>query len=71
MNIIKEGPLVVVDKKATGKRGVQTSLKQALEECQPGSTIKISSNIYNEGLIIKQPNVTLEPKDMGGEVTLQ
>ena len=33
--------------------------------------IKIASNLYEEDLYINVPNLIIEPKEKGGEVTLQ
>ena len=33
--------------------------------------IKIASNLYEESLYINVPGLVLEPKEKGGEVTLQ
>lgn len=42
-----------------------------MADAPPGSKIQIASNIYDEGMVIEVPELTLEPKDLGGEVTIQ
>lgn len=38
---------------------------------KPRTVIKIASNLYEESLYINVPGIVLEPKERGGEVTLQ
>ena len=65
-------PKVIVDKDMLGTKmpGVYTSISDAIAASEP-SVIKITSNLYEEQLIIRKPGLILEPKEKEGEVTLQ
>ena len=63
-------PKLVVDRE-TKKNNAISNIAQALADAPPGSKIQIASNIYDEGMVIEVPELTLEPKDLGGEVTIQ
>ena len=49
--------------------GVYASISEAIAASEP-SVIKISSNLYEEQLVIRKPGLVLEPKEKGGEVTI-
>ena len=49
--------------------GVYGSISEAIAASEP-SVIKISSNLYEEQLVIRKPGLVLEPKEKGGEVTI-
>jgi len=51
-------------------KGVRDNLVQAIDDLAPGMTIQIASNIYDEHLLITKPNITLEPFEDKGEVTI-
>jgi hypothetical protein len=66
---------MTVDKPGPGNKGqkatgVRSSIATAVAEATPGTRIRIASNLYEEGLIITQADLTLEPKEMAGEVTI-
>jgi hypothetical protein len=70
----------VVDKIIGGRKttqahnaGIRESINAALAEATSGTVIKITSNLYisEEPLIITKANITLGPKETGGEVTIQ
>lgn len=46
------------------------SIREAIAKAKPDTEIKISSEWYNEGLEITKNNLTLEPREEGGEVTI-
>lgn len=54
---------------------IQDAIESAYSQQQAGKggtiKIKIASNLYEESLTIKVPNLIIEPKEKGGEVTLQ
>jgi hypothetical protein len=73
-----------VDKDIGNNRveGIYKTIQSAINEAPPGAVIKISPGIYDEHLeiryvqsssftIYRKPGLTLEPKERGGEVTLQ
>jgi hypothetical protein len=39
------------------------SIKEAIEKAKPNTTIKITSEMYDEPLVITKPDLTLEPRD--------
>ena len=62
---------LIVDKEIGNTRinGIHESIVEALLKAQNGTTIKITTDLYQEQLVITKPNITLEPKEKGGEVT--
>ena len=46
------------------------SIKDAIAKAKPNSTVKITSEWYDEALVINKPDITLEPREPGGEVTI-
>ena len=64
---------LIVDKEIGNTRinGIHESIVEALLKAQNGTTIKITTDLYQEQLVITKPNITLEPKEKGGEVTFQ
>lgn len=62
---------IVVDKVSTNNLSDHfTSISKALEYASPFTRIKITTGIYEENLKIEKPNIILEPKEKGGEVTI-
>ena len=51
--------------------GIHGSVESALQHAKGNTTIKIASDRYKEQLLITKPNLILEPKEKGGEVTFQ
>ena len=47
------------------------SISEAIKLATSGTVIKNTSNLYEEELVINKPGLVLEPKEKGGEVTLQ
>jgi hypothetical protein len=62
---------IYVDTDAKLGDDVFHTIESAIEAAQPGNKIEIASNIYEEELVITQPELILEPKDLNGEVTLE
>lgn len=58
---------------------IYKSIQLAINDAQENTPIKITSNLYDEPLVIRyfcfncdrKPGLILEPKEKGGEVTLQ
>jgi len=66
----KQRNKLIVDKD-TGQtmEGIHDSVIGALNAAVSNTTIKIASDLYEEQLLITKPNLVLEPKEKGGEVT--
>ena len=64
---------LIVDKDIghTKMEGIHESICEALQHATSGTIIKIASDLYEEQLLITKPNLVLEPKEKGGEVTFQ
>ena len=60
-----------MDEDAKKSDDVKHTIAEAIESADPGNKIIITSNIYEEELVITTPELTLEPKDVNGEVTLE
>jgi len=58
----KPGPVI--------RPAVGESIMEAVGKAKPHTTIKITSELYNEPLVIKQADLTLEPLEEGGDVTI-
>lgn len=50
--------------------GVFNSISTAVREAEPGTVIRISSNIYEEQIVINTPGIVLDVKDKASEVIL-
>lgn len=50
--------------------GLCESISEAISQASSGTVIKVTSNLYEEELVITKPGIILEPKEKGGEVTL-
>ena len=46
------------------------TIMKALEAASPNTVVKITSGNYRENVKITKPNITLEPKEKCGEVTI-
>ena len=70
---------VIVDKKEQNKndqfheQNIYQSVTDAVNSVEDGqpSTIKITSNLYDEKIVITKPGMEIRPKEKGGEVTIQ
>lgn len=64
---------LIVDKDIgkTRLNGIHESIVEALNKAENGTIIKLTSDLYEEQLVITKPNITFEPKEKGGEVIFQ
>ena len=68
----KTNQKIIVDKDiGQTMEGIHGSVEAALQFAKGNTTIKIASDRYKEQLLITKPNLVLEPKEKGGEVTFQ
>ena len=68
---MKKNRQFIIDPEATsGLDNHFTTFNKALEEVKPNTAIKITSGNYREILRIQVPDITLEPREKGGEVTV-
>ena len=68
---IKKRRQVIVDpESAPGLSNHYTTVSKALDDIKPNTVIKITSGNYKEVLNIRIPNITFEPREKGGEVTI-
>ena len=62
---------IIVDPEAVpGLSNHFVSISKALEEAKLGTIIKITSGNYQESVKIRVPDLILEPREKGGEVTI-
>jgi len=55
----------------TVQEAINAAHEKFLQDGERKTKIKIASNLYEESLYINVPGLVLEPKERGGEVTLQ
>ena len=67
------GKTFIVDRDIGSNKveGIYKTIQAAINDATPGSTIKISPGLYDESILIKTSGLILEPKERGGEVTIQ
>lgn len=67
---------VIVDKDAGQsniaqfQENIQQTVTNAINSVDSNAVIKITSNLYEEKIVVKKPGLELLPKERGGEVTI-
>ena len=68
-NVSRKIKKFIVDPEAGSGANSYKTVQDALKKAKPGTLIKVTSGNYNESLVIDKTDITLEPKEKGGQVT--
>lgn len=52
------------------ENGPYKTIQDAIDAAEPGGVIKIAPGLYSDNIVIKKPNLKLEPKEKLGDIIL-